>query len=89
MFPVSWPVSVVLAAILSIIHFSFRIVLNSGNFPELFIQTVSGYGMDMETSHTYIHSLSRSVSASALCTFEIEMIAMLTEYISLITLAHR
>lgn len=41
MLPISWPVSVVLAAILSIIHFGFRIVLNSDNFPELFIQTVS------------------------------------------------
>lgn len=41
MLPVSWPVSVVLAAILSIIHFGFRIVLNSDDFPELFIQTVN------------------------------------------------
>lgn len=41
MLPISWPVSVVLAAILSIIHFGFRIVLYSDNFPELFIQTVS------------------------------------------------
>ncbi|XP_031622871.1 adenylate cyclase type 2 isoform X2 [Contarinia nasturtii] len=40
MLPISWPVSVVLAAILSIIHFGFRIVLNSDNFPELFIQTL-------------------------------------------------
>lgn len=41
MLPVSWPVSVVLAAILSIIHFGFRIALNSEHFPELFIQMVS------------------------------------------------
>lgn len=53
MFPVSWPVSVVLAAILSIIHFSFRIVLSSGNFPELFIQTVSEYGNHTITTHTH------------------------------------
>lgn len=41
MLPISWPVSVVLAAILSIIHFSFRILLNTDSFPDMFIQTVS------------------------------------------------
>lgn len=43
MLPISWPVSVVLAAILSIIHFGLRIALNNGYFPELFIQTVSDF----------------------------------------------
>lgn len=41
MLPISWPVSVVLAVILSIIHFGLRIALNTDDYPELFAQTVS------------------------------------------------
>ncbi|KAG4070121.1 hypothetical protein HA402_013364, partial [Bradysia odoriphaga] len=38
MLPISWPVSVVLAVLLSIIHLSYRIVLNFNAFPTLFLE---------------------------------------------------
>lgn len=40
MLPVSWPVSVVLAVLLSLIHLSHRIASNAHAFPELFVEQV-------------------------------------------------
>lgn len=40
MLPISWPVSVVLAALLSLIHLSHRIASNAPGFPELFVEQV-------------------------------------------------
>lgn len=41
MLPISWPVSVVLAVLLSIIHLSYRIASNFENFPTLFMEQVN------------------------------------------------
>lgn len=41
MLPISWPVSVVLAVLLSVIHLSYRIATNLHEFPELFLEQVS------------------------------------------------
>lgn len=41
MLPISWPVSVVLAALLSVIHLSYRIASNLHAFPDLFLEEVS------------------------------------------------
>lgn len=41
MLPISWPVSVVLAVLLSIIHLSYRIATNFHAFPTLFLEQVS------------------------------------------------
>lgn len=64
MLPVSLAVSVVLAAILSIIHFSFRIVLNSDNFPELFIQTVSNNENKMNNGSMHLCVCVNSINCS-------------------------
>lgn len=41
MLPISWPVSVVLAVLLSIIHLSYRIASNFHAYPTLFLDQVS------------------------------------------------
>lgn len=43
MLPISWPVSVVLAVLLSIIHLSYRIATNFHAYPTLFVEQVSFY----------------------------------------------
>lgn len=40
MLPISWPVSVVLAVLLSIIHLTYRIASNIHAFPVLFLEQV-------------------------------------------------
>lgn len=44
MLPISWPVSVVLAVLLSVIHLSHRVATNAHAFPELFIEQVGVVG---------------------------------------------
>lgn len=43
MLPISWPVSVVLAVLLSIIHLSYRIASNAHSFPILFLEQVMNF----------------------------------------------
>lgn len=50
MLPISWPVSVVLAVLLSIIHLSCRIVMNSNDI--LFIEKVGKYAQHNTRSQT-------------------------------------
>lgn len=41
MMPVSWPVSVVMALVLSLVHLGFKVASDYQDFPPLFVQRVS------------------------------------------------
>ncbi|XP_059607594.1 adenylate cyclase type 2 [Phlebotomus argentipes] len=50
MLPVSWPCSVVLAVILSLVHLAYRIGTNFQEFPPLFLQQLSGEAILLATA---------------------------------------
>lgn len=67
MLPVSWPVSVVLALILSIIHLGYRVASNFHSFPRLFFETVSTnpYGGCGGARAVYVQEMRRSKTGRA------------------------
>ncbi|GAB0089440.1 Adenylate cyclase [Sergentomyia squamirostris] len=50
MLPVSWPCSVVLAVILSLVHLAYRILSKFQDFPPLFLQQLSGEAILLATA---------------------------------------
>ncbi|XP_055692723.1 adenylate cyclase type 2 isoform X3 [Lutzomyia longipalpis] len=50
MLPVSWPCSVVLAVILSLVHLAYRIGTNFQEFPPIFLQQLSGEAILLATA---------------------------------------